>query len=175
MSVVIITGPCGAGKTSTMWRLGELLASRDIPHAVIDVDYVRNFHPAPADDPFNSRLAVRNVAAMAANFREAGARRLILAEVVEHQELAAAYAEAIPDSDVRVVRLDVPLDVLLARLEAREGAATIEWYRNRSRELQGIMEAHRIGDPVIDVGTRPLDDVAQEIADRLGVVPASRG
>jgi chloramphenicol 3-O-phosphotransferase len=168
MRVVIVTGPCGAGKTSTIWRLGEILAEREIPHAVIDVDDVRYFHPAPPDDPFNSRLALRNVAAMAANFREAGARCLLLADVIEHGEFAAAYASAIPGADVCVVRLDVPLDVLIARLEAREGAATIDWYRNRARELQGIMESRQIGDLVIDVGTHSIDTVAREIATRLG-------
>lgn len=166
--VILITGPCGAGKTSTMWKLGEILAGRDIPHAVIDVDYVRNFHPAPDDDPFNSRLAMQNIAAMAENFRRAGARCLILAEVVEHPGLARGYGELIPGSDVHVVRLDVPMDLLMARLDARESAATIAWYRNRSRELQGIMEERRIGDLVIDVGERSIDDVAVEIAEAMG-------
>lgn len=168
---VIITGPCGAGKTSTMWRLGEILASRDFSHAVIDVDYVRNFHPAPDDDPFNSRLAMKNVAAMAANFREVGARCLVLAEVVEHSELALGYGELIPGSDVHVVRLNVPMDLLQPRLDARESAETIDWYRNRARELQGIMEKRQIGDLVIDVGARTVDEVATEIADHLGYGP----
>lgn len=166
--VVLITGPCGAGKTTTMWRLGEVLASQDIPHAVIDVDYVRTFHPAPEDDPFNSRLAMRNIAAMAANFREVGARCLIFAEVVEHPELALGYGELIPGSDVHVIRLNVPMDLLMARLEARETAETINWYRNRSRELQGVMERWQIGDLVIDVGNRSVEDIATEIAAHLG-------
>ena len=168
MRVIIITGPPGAGKTSTMWRLGEILASRDVSHAVIDVDYVRNFHPAPEDDPFNSRLAMKNIAAMAANFREAGARCLLFADVVEHPELAIGYGELIPGSDIHVVRLDVPMDLLQARLEARESAETIGWYRHRSRELQEIMERRRIGDLVIEVGERSIDEVATAIAHYLG-------
>lgn len=174
MRIIIITGPCGAGKTSTMWKLGEILAARNISHAVIDVDEVRNFHPAPADDPFNSRLAMKNIAAMAENFRQAGARCLIFAEVVEHPELARGYGELISGSDVHVVRLNVPMDLLMARLEARETAETIGWYRNRSRELQEIMEERRIGDIVIDVGERTIDEVAIEIADHLGYGPTPK-
>lgn len=151
-----------------MWRLGEVLKSRDISHAVIDVDYVGNFHPAPDDDPFNSRLAMKNIAAMAENFRQAGARCLLFADVVEYHDLARGYGELIPGADVHVIRLDVPMDLLMARLEAREGADSIEWYRKRSRELQGIMEERRIGDLVIDVGERTIDAVATEIADYLG-------
>lgn len=145
---VIITRPPGAGKTSTMWRLGEILASRHISHAVIDVD-----------------------AAMAENFRASGARCLIFADVVEHPELAIGYGEAIPGADVHVVRLDVPMERLLARLEARESTETIEWYRNRARELQGIMADRRIGDLVIDVGARTADEVATEIASHRGYGP----
>ncbi len=166
--LVLITGPCGAGQTSTMWTVSDILAGWRIPHAVIDVDYVRNFHPAPADDPFNSRLAMKNVAAMAENYRQAGARCLILADVVEHREFASRYADVIPGVEVHVVRLNVPMDRLIARLEARETAETIEWYRNRARELQGIMEERQIGDLVIDVGERSVDDVAAEIAAALG-------
>jgi len=122
----------------------------------------------PEDDPFNSRLAMKNIAAMSANYREVGARCLIFADVVEHPELAAGYGELIPEADVHVVRLDVPMELLQARLEARDGDETIDWYWHRARELQELVERRRIGDLAIDVGERSINAVATEIADYFG-------
>lgn len=171
--VVILTGPVGSGKTTTMWALGDLLAAGHIPHAVLDVDQVRTFHPTPPDDRFGSRLGRRNVRAIAANWRDEGARVLVLADVIEHRHDIEDYARTIPDAEITVVRLDVPMDVILHRLEGRETASTIAWYRNRAPELQAIMERETIGDVIVDVGLRIPPDVAAEIASRLALVPAA--
>lgn len=171
--VVIVTGPVGAGKTTTMWALGELLTAADVPHAVLDVDQVRTFHPTPPDDRFGSRLGRRNVAAITANYIGEGARILVLADVIEHHQDIDDYARTIPDAQITVVRLDVPMDAILQRLEGRETATTIGWYRDRAPELQEIMEREAIGDIVIDVGQRTPPDVASEIASRLGLLRPS--
>jgi hypothetical protein len=39
--------------------------------------------PAPADDPNQTRLQVTNLAAVWANYRSAGSRRLIIADAIE--------------------------------------------------------------------------------------------
>jgi len=175
VQVVIVTGPVGSGKTTTMWALGDLLSAHHIPHAVLDVDQVRRFYPVPPDDRFGARLGLRNVQAVAANYRDGGARALVLADVIEHQRNVDDYKRAIPDTDVTVVRLDVPTDTILDRLERRESTSTIAWYRHRAPELQEIMERENIGDVVIDVGQRTSHDIASEIAHRLGLLPLPDG
>lgn len=165
--VVIVTGPVGAGKTTTMWALGDLLSARHIPHAVLDVDQVRTYYPAPASDRFGERVGLRNVEAVAANYRAEGARVLVLATVIETRESVTRFERAIPGAQITVVRLTVPMATMLERLDKRESASTIEWYRNRAPELQGIMERANIGDIIVDVGHRPPEAVASEIADRL--------
>jgi hypothetical protein len=169
---VIVTGPVGAGKTTTMWMLGEVLTAAAVPHAVLDVDQVRTYHPTPPDDRFGSRLGRRNTAAVIANYLAEGARILVLADVIEHSGDVDDYRRMVPDARITVVRLDVPMDAIFERLDAREPESTIAWHRNRAPELQAIMERERIGDLVIDVGQRSPIAVATEIARCLALIPS---
>jgi len=167
--VLIVTGPVGAGKTTTMWALGELLEAAAVPHAVLDVDQVRTFHPTPPDDRFGSRLGRRNTAAVTANYLAEGATVLVLADVIEHAGDRDDYVRMMPDAEITVVRLDVPMETIFRRLAVREPEMTLAWHRERAPELQAIMERERIGDLVIDVGQRTPPELATEIADRLNL------
>ena len=170
--VVVITGPVGAGKSTSAAALSDLLAERDVPHGMIDVDYVRWCYPTPADDRFHAKLGWRNTAAVAANYREAGARVIVLADVVERQEQRGEYEAAIPDAEVSIVRLRVPMELIVERLLARQrdSGESLEWHLKRAPELEAIMNEREIGDFVIDVGRRPPQEVAAEIAMRLGLI-----
>lgn len=171
IDVLVITGPVGAGKTTIAFAIATELEHRAIPHAVVDMDALRNVHPAPDDDPFGTRIGYRNLAAIWPNLREVEPRVVILADVVEHREQAGVYEAALPGTRVSVVRLDVPMHLVLERLDARETAATIEWYRHRAPELQALMEREVVGDFVIDVGEGTPNRVAQEILHETGIVP----
>lgn len=164
---VVITGPVGSGKSTTMDAISERLERQSILHAAIDMDYLRWVHPHPPGDPFGAQLGYRNLAAIWPNLLGAGTRCVLLADVVESRNQVAEYTSALPGTDVTVVRLDVPLPVVLRRPEGRESESTIAWYRHRAPELQGIMERESVGDIVIDVGERAPADVAQEILKRL--------
>lgn len=174
---IVITGPVGAGKTTTAGALADLLEQVRIPHAMIDMDHLRWAWPAPPDDRFNARLGYRNLAAVAGAYREAGVRVLVLADVVERPEDRARYEAAIPGARVVIVRLRVPLELIAARLHGRDAGEQLAWSLNRAPELEGILDAGGIGtgsgDLIVEVGTRGPDAVAAEIADRLGLVGAS--
>lgn len=165
--LVVVTGPVGAGKSTTARAVVEELERRGEPGALIDMDYLRWLRPSFPDDRFNSRLGLANLAVMGSNFCEAGARWLVLADVVEHPDDAHLYGDAVPGSVVTVVRLNVPLDLVLTRLEGRESAESMPWYRHRAPELQGIMERTGVGDLVVHVGDRAPDAVAREILAHL--------
>jgi energy-coupling factor transporter ATP-binding protein EcfA2 len=161
---LVITGPVGAGKSTTASALSELLSQHEIRHAVIDEDYLRWVYPHPEGDRFGMQLGLRNLAAIWPNLRETGLACIILADVVEDRAQVAEYEAAMPGTTVTVVRLDVPMPIIIRRLEGRESDTTIDWYRHRAPELQGIMERGRVEDLLIDVGDRPPHDVAREIA-----------
>ncbi|MGN6483514.1 MAG: AAA family ATPase [Thermomicrobiales bacterium] len=171
--VIVITGPVGAGKTTTAIALSDLLERVGVPHAMIDMDHLRWAWPPPPDDRFNARLGMRNLAAVSAAYREAGARVLVLADVVETPEDRAAYAEAIPGTRIVIVRLRVPPELIVQRLRGRDTGDQLAWSLKRAPELDGIMDAAGIGstagDLIVEVGTRTSEAVAEEIASRLGL------
>jgi ribose 1,5-bisphosphokinase PhnN len=172
---LVITGPVGAGKSTTVAAMSEELDRRAVPHVVFDMDYLRWLHPNPDGDPFAAQVGYRNLAATWPNMQVVPLQCVLLADVVESRAQVDAYAAAMPGTDVRVVRLDVPMPVIMDRLEGRETEQTIAWHRNRAPELQGIMVREQVADIVIDVGERTAADVALEILHRTGAVSPGSG
>lgn len=68
---IFLNGTVGAGKSTVATATGQLLSQRALPHAIIDLDYIRNAWPAPLNDRFNHELELSNPASMAGNFAEA--------------------------------------------------------------------------------------------------------
>ncbi|MFJ9840054.1 hypothetical protein ACIRYZ_06220 [Kitasatospora sp. NPDC101155] len=101
--------------------LGDLLADRGVPHAVIDLDRFCQAWPAPEDDPFQHRLLPVNLRAVADNYRAAGLHRLVPAGVAENAAERAAYQDAL-GMPLRVCRLTAALPTVRARLRTRHEA-----------------------------------------------------
>ncbi|MBO0811700.1 MAG: zeta toxin family protein [Microlunatus sp.] len=161
--VVVVTGPVGAGKTTTAEAFREVLLERGESGAVIDVDALRNAWPAPEDDPFGERLGRANLAAIWPNLVERGFDWLVLADVVETADHRLAYEQAFPGAEITIARLDVPIEVIMKRLIGRETDDTIAWYLKRAPELQQIMITNDIGDLVIAI----TDESPRSAAERI--------
>jgi len=166
--VILITGPVGAGKSTVAIWLSELLERRQVRHVMIDQDYLRRVYPSPAGDRFAARLGYRNLAAIWPNMLEVAPQCVIVADVVEDRAQSLAdYAQALPGTHVTIVRLDVPMPVIIERLNGRESDESIDWFRKRAPELQAIMEREHVEDILIDAGTRTPEAIATEIIARL--------
>ncbi|NJP95386.1 hypothetical protein HCN51_39135 [Nonomuraea sp. FMUSA5-5] len=161
---LLITGTVGSGKTSVADAVGDLLAGRQVPNAVIDVDWLRRAWPSPPSDPFHGELTLRNLRPVAANYREAGAERLVLAGVVESRAERDAYEEAL-GVPLRVCRLQVELPEVRRRLEARHAfdPEGLDWHLKRSGELASILEVARVEDFVVDGS----DGLPSQVATRV--------
>jgi shikimate kinase len=168
--VLVITGPVGSGKSTIVSALSEELERLAIQHAAIDMDHLRWVYPNPPGDAFAAQLGYRNLAAIWPNLQIVPLQCVLLADVVESRAQVDDYAAAMPGSDVIVVRLEVPMPLIMERLEARESEHSLAWYRSRAPELQAIMEREQVADLVIDVGQRSPADVALEILRRSGIV-----
>ena len=163
--VIVVTGPVGSGKSTTAWALHDMLIAERIPTALIDMDFLRCAWPQVT--AWNHQLGYDNFAAIAVNHQAIGVRCFVVADVVESLEQRADYESAVPGARVVIVRLDVPLDVIEARLRVRETAESIEWFLARAPELQEILTRNGIGDLVVKVDGHSGAEVAKEIFDRL--------
>src|SRR4051794_28454084 len=97
--VVLITGPVGVGKSTAAGEVAALLSDADIAHASVDLAQIGACWRTPTDDPWQERLVHRNLACTWSNFREAGARRLVLCRVLEARSLLRHVASAVPGAE----------------------------------------------------------------------------
>jgi gluconate kinase len=151
-AALLLTGTVGVGKTTTSEAVGRLLERTGVPHAVIDLDWLSKGWPAPEADPFQFALLLANLRAVAANFLQAGAQRLVLAGVVETRADRDRYQDALGVPLV-VVRLRADLDVVRTRLAGRHAheEAELGWYLHRSGELDAVLDGANVADHTLDV------------------------
>lgn len=166
--VLILSGPVGVGKTSVAHEMFDHLSDRDIPHAIIDLDALGISWPFGADDPYNERMALRNLAAIWANFAASGVDRAVIARVVEDRADLTAYAEAIPEAEIQVCRLTADLDVLRERVGRRELGSSYENLVRRSAELAESLERSGPTDFTVRTDGRKLSEIALEALTKAG-------
>lgn len=162
---VLIDGSVGTGKTTTAERLGDELERCGIPGAVIDVDWLRRSWPASPGDPFRTALALENMHAVAANFRRAGARVVVVATVVESVQQLQNVA-ALASGRVLHVLLTATSDAAISRLTRRhaDDPATLHWHTQRHPELTHTLDRAGFTDELrIDTTEMPAIKVAKEI------------
>ncbi len=173
MQVVFINGTVGAGKTTTMDAMGAILRRAGVPHALIDLDNLRNAWPAPDDDPFNIRIAQVNLAAMSDTYRQFGARMLVVAGVLESVD-ERDRCEAMIGSRMTVVRLRPYAEAIRERLWQRHhgDAEQRDWHLDRAGVLDGILDEARLDDAVVEVGRELPIEVAKKVLAGAGFVEA---
>jgi dephospho-CoA kinase len=169
--VLLITGPVGVGKSTVAATAAHLLREAGIPHALVDLAWIGDCWPVPDDDPWNERLAHRNLASMWTNFRAAGARRLLLARVLEDRSLLRPIMEAVPGATVTVVRLHAPLPVLKERIRNRE-AGDADWFLKAAAHSASVLEHAGVEDHVVECQDRPVLLVAQDVLRLAGWLDA---
>src|SRR5262245_62726571 len=102
--VVILTGPCGVGKSSVAFECMELLERAGVAAAMVDGE-LAYFHPKPADDHFGYAVAEAGLRALWPVYAAQGIHRLLLSRVVEDEEQLAIVTRAVPSARVRVFRM----------------------------------------------------------------------
>jgi hypothetical protein len=164
--VVVLTGTVGVGKSTIGTAAHEILFARRIPHACVDIDWLRMSWPERGR--WNYEVAMANLANAWRTFRDAGANRLIIVDVVEQRSHLNRYADAVPGAAIQVCRLTAPATLREQRIAVREQGASREWHLARSVELDAILDAADVADFVVDNGDRPMADVATEVLVRAG-------
>ena len=163
---MILSGSCGAGKTAVGYAVHELLNSRQVPNAFLDVDELSHFWPPVGR--FNERLALDSLGRLLPLYRKFGAARLVLARVIERREDLAAYSEVLDGSEITLVRITADETVRKARLTAREVGDSLDWHVARTVELEAILEAAALEDHLVRNEREGTDVVAREVLERCG-------
>lgn len=161
-AALVLSGTVGSGKTTTAEAIGDRLVTSGVPHAVIDLDGLRRAWPPPPGDPFHHALTVANLRVVAGQFVAAGARRLVLAGVVEDRAAVTDYENAV-GMPVRLVRLRVDLAVVHQRLHRRHALhpEDLHWHLHRADELDAVLDAGHLEDTVVDAtGLTPAQAAA---------------
>ncbi|HEY0216260.1 MAG TPA: hypothetical protein VGC57_07710 [Cellulomonas sp.] len=166
---LLLIGTVGVGKTTVADAVGDLLVAQRTPHAVIDLDELRRSWPRPTDDPFDQVLELENLTAVATAYRRRGARRLVLAGVLERPGDRPAYAAA-AGMPLVVCRLRADVDLVRARLVSRHDGheAELAWHLHRAGELDAVLAAAGIEDHVVDVDPHTPASAAAAVLHAVG-------
>jgi hypothetical protein len=162
---VLITGVYGAGKSSVAAEIAYLLQQRRRLHALLDLDFLGWAWADFSDDADEHGLTLINLAAVMANYREAGVGLFVLAYfIADHDVLRRVRAAAgVP---LRVVRLTVPLPEIRQRLAADVTSGRQDDLREAAAQL-AASEGAGLEDLVV-ANDRPISVVAGEILSWLG-------
>lgn len=160
---MLLTGVYGAGKTSVAEEIAGLLEARDLPCALLDLDYLSWFSTARSHGEDTLR---QNVSAVTGNYRRAGVRYLVVAGSVSGPGELQGLRDAL-GVPVRVVRLAVPLSEIERRLR---GAVTTARVRDDLPVARRWI-AEQSGEGLEDLtvaADRPVSEVAHEVLEWLG-------
>ena len=166
---IFVSGTIAAGKTTVAEAAAGLLTVTDVPNAVIDLDWLCQAYPAPADDPYHNRLAFENLAAVWPNYAARGIGRLVVARVVESRRWRDEAEASLPGVQVTVVRLTASLRTRRERIVRRElDPAWRDRFLVRTVELDAILDAEDVAEVTIDNDGRAPREVAADALRKAG-------
>jgi adenylylsulfate kinase-like enzyme len=162
---VLLTGLFGTGKSTVAIEVADTLEKRDMPYAVLDLDWLC-WGYAGAGEAAEHRMLLANLAPVVTNFRVAGARFFILARSIRSREELDGVRDTLA-MPLRVVRLTAPWAEIERRLQKDVTGARQDDLRDAAAWRDaGLGEG--IEDRTVDNGDRPLHEVAAEIIAWLG-------
>ena len=165
ISLLLITGTMGAGKSAVMAEASDLLAMRLIEHAAIDVDALGLAYVPAAQ---NDDAMYANLESVCTNYAGLGVRRFLLARAVESRaDLERCKVSASADSMV-VCRLTAGTATLRQRVKMREPGMLQAEFVERIEVLNAILDRAGLEDFTLANEDRSITEVAREMLVRAG-------
>src|SRR6266566_3544740 len=164
LSLLIITGSMGSGKTAVMAEASDILALRGSPHAAIDLDLLGMAHlpgSAPSDD-----VMYRNLQAVARNYAALGVDRFMVARAVENQAELERCVNGVAAQEVVVCRVSASVKTMQQRVGSRESGVARGKYVKRVGILNDTLDRAQLENFVVRNEGRPLTEVANEMLGR---------
>ena len=164
---VLLTGVYGSGKSSVAQEIAYLLEQRGEPFALLDLDFLSWAGTGAEDRAAEFGMMLRNLSAVAANYRQAGIRLFVLAYFLRSADEVRSVREVM-GLPLRVVRLEVGLP----DIERRLAGDVTSGRREDLREAASALEAEEgVGIEDVVIGNdRPIGAVAHDVVSFLGWV-----
>lgn len=158
---VLITGVFGSGKSSVAAEITYLLEQQDELYALLDLDYLGWV----GDHATGQAMMLRNLAAVAANYRELGVTTYVAAYFVRDHKALQGIKESL-GVPLRVVRLSLPLKDIEQRLAADVTSGRRDDLRDAAASI-AASEGVGVEDLVLS-NDRPVSEIAHEVMTWLG-------
>lgn len=165
--MLVVTGPIGVGKTAVLHEADVRLIAAGSRHATVELEELARCW-SPAIGPDRETFVHRNLAAVWANFAAVEADRLLLSALVERRSDVDRVVEAVPGAAVTIARLHATMPVLERRIRSREAGDAAEGELDGARWWTQRFEDEHPEDFVVEAGTRPVREVAEELLRRAG-------
>ncbi|MBT2533231.1 AAA family ATPase [Arthrobacter sp. ISL-48] len=169
--VIFLNGTYGAGKTSTLDHIGDLLSQAQKPFSLMDVDWFHRSWPPSKDDPTNTDTEAANMAAVWRNYKNTGARQLVVSGVMASLQDRTRY-EAIFELPVRPIRLTATEEETEKRLRRRytpEQDSSLQWHLKRYRQLNSTLTAAGLDEAIIETTQRKPGQVARDVLEHFAI------
>jgi gluconate kinase len=166
---LFLGGRSGVGKSSVGAEIHAQLSAADVRHCLIEGDNLDQAWPVPWEQ--GHRLAEANLAAMWANYRALGYRRMVYTNTASVRVVPALTAAMGDDPQVTAVLLTATDDTARQRLGRREIGSAYEWHVIRSDRAARDLEVaappwvHRVA-----TDDRPVAEIAAEVIALTGWV-----
>jgi len=161
---LLITGLFGTGKSSVAVEIADVLESRDLPYAVIDLDWLCWGYAGGGEDT-EHRMMLANLRPVLANYLGAGVRYVVLARSLRTAEELGTLRRTL-SMPLRVVGLAVPFDEIERRLGADVTSSRADDLRD-ARAWIAAGEGTGFEDHVV-ANDRPLRQVAEDVIALIG-------
>ncbi|HXX14243.1 MAG TPA: hypothetical protein VEJ47_05015 [Candidatus Eremiobacteraceae bacterium] len=166
LSLLIITGTMGAGKTAVLGEASDLLTQRRVVHAAVDLDALGLAHLPVASA--NDGLMYQNLRSIYANYEGAGVRRFLLARALEDESQLKLCRDIFPGAKTMVCRITASREVMEQRVSQRDSGVARNQYVSRVAELNVILDRARLEHSLVINENRPLTEVALEMLVKAG-------
>ncbi|HYL61965.1 MAG TPA: hypothetical protein VE077_05020 [Candidatus Methylomirabilis sp.] len=159
----------GAGKSSVLAEASDILASRHITHAAIDLDALGLAYFPSANG--NDDLMYCNLESICQNYNSAGVNRLMLARALESRAELERVRKAAAAARPVVCRLTASVEVMEQRVKKRELGILQPDFVARVAKLNTILDRARLEDFSVSSENRSLTEIAREVLVKAAWIP----